>query len=141
MEFEKRENITLIVVLIISAIVFGGWGISKLLNPPEEEQSEYYYALDFAPFGYPDVIMKVEFESGQTAEEKEKLVNDFSDLYNEYNDKAQYPIHYLDVYDDEDTDKTLTFYIDFGNADEDALYMFLEHLDQDVPEIKKVFVY
>lgn len=140
MEFEKRENITLIVVLIISAIVFGGWGISKLLNP-QEEQSEYYYVLDFAPSGYPDVIMRVEFESDRTSEEKEMLVSDFVNLYNEYNEKTQYPIHYLDVCDDEDNDKTLTFYIDFGNADEGALYMFLEHLDQNTTEIQKVTVY
>lgn len=140
MEFEKRENITLIVVLIITALVFGGWGIYRLLNPPGEEQSGYYYALSFTPYGYPDVIMELEFERDQTAEEKEKLIDDFAGLYDDYNEKAEFPIHYLDAYDNEETDKKLSFYIDFGNADEDALYMFLDYLDRNTAEIKKVSV-
>lgn len=140
MEFEKRENITLIVVLIITVLVFGSWGIYKLLNPPEEEQSDYYYALSFTPYGYPDVIMELEFERDHTAEEKEKLINGFAGLYNDYNEKAKYPIHYLDAYDNEETDKKLSFYIDFGNANEDALYMFLDYLDQNTTEIKMVSV-
>lgn len=140
MEFEKRENITLIVVLIITVLVFGGWGIYKLLNPSEEEQSDYYYALSFTPYGYPDVFMELEFERDHTAEEKQKLINDFAELYNNYNEKTEYPIHYLDAYDNEETDKKLSFYIDFGNAYEDALYMFLDYLDQNTTEIKRVSV-
>lgn len=138
MEFEKRENITLIVVLIITVLAFGNWGIYKLLNPPE--QSDYYYALSFTPYGYPDIIMELEFERDHTAEEKEKLVDDFAGLYNEYNETAENPIHYLDAYDNEETDKKLSFYIDFGNANEDALYMFLDYLDQNTAEVKKVSV-
>lgn len=140
MEFKKRENITLIVVLIITALAFGSWGIYKLTNPPEEEQSDYYYALGFFPYGYPDVIMELEFERDHTVEEKEKIVDDFCYLYNEYNEKTENPIHYLAAYDNEETDKKLTFYIDFGNADEAALYMFLEYLDLYTTEIKKVSV-
>lgn len=140
MEFKKRENITLIVVLIITVLAFGSWGIYKLMNPPEEEQSDYYYALSFFPHGYPDVIMELEFERDHTVEEKVKIVDDFSNLYDEYNEKTEYPIHYLAAYDNEETNKKLTFYIDFGNADEAALYMFLEYLDLYTTEIKKVSV-
>ena len=139
MDFEKRENITLIVVLIISAIVFSGWGIYKLLNPPEET-SEYYYALNFFPSSYPDVIMELEFKRDYTADEKEELIDDFAELYYKYNEKTERPIHYMDAFDNEETDKKLSFYIDFVNADEDALYMFLEYLDDNTSEIKKVVV-
>ncbi len=141
MEFEKRENITLIVVLIISAIVFGGWGINKLLNPPEKTETEYRFDFDFAPYGYPDIIIELEFEREHSVEEKEKLIGDFASLYNGYNEKAENPIHYLDAYDCERADKKLSFYIDFGNADEDALYMFLDYLNSGTSEIARVRVY
>lgn len=141
MDFEKRENITLIVVLIISALVFGSWGIYKLVSPQEEEEtSEYYYDLGFFPYGYPDVIIELEFERDFSVEEKEKIINDFAALYDEYNEKTEYPIHYLDAYDCDDAGKKLSFYIDFGNADSAALDMFLNYLDQFTSEIKKVTV-
>ena len=140
MDFEKRENITLIIVLIITALALGSRGIYKRLNPPEENRSNYYYDLSFSPYGYPDVSMELEFKRDYTVEEKEKIIDGFVELYNEYNEKAKNPIHYLDAYDNEETDKKLTLYIDFGNADSDAMDMFLEYLDQNTAGIKKVSV-
>lgn len=145
MDFEKRENITLIVVLIISAVVFGTWGINKLTRPPEEQQERYarnyYYKCSVEPYNWPDLIMELEFKESVSEEKKETIANDFYSLYNAYNEKAENPIHYMDVLDPEEDDKVLSIYIDFGNADIDALEMFLDYLNRTTVDLKKVAVY
>lgn len=112
--------------------------ISRRCLKPQKVPAETYFPVYIENVRYPDVKLMIKYSVKVDDNIISDLHNIVGNLIIQYNEQSQDKIHDYDV--KPTSNNSLVLYIDFGNADANALLFILENISNTISCVNQIFI-